>query len=324
MPEAWQGSGPAVTLPAAPAPPGSMNTRFFLVNYLTTYVALLYLLVLVWAGRGRGTSFERAWQTASRLTATQIVLIALLVLVIAVLVTPFQLGLVRVLEGAWPRRLGGDRGTRRERERKDDLRSKAVPKSTEAEALWSAGTAGLRLRMRYPLPDHLIRSTRLGNVIAAMGDRSGRDYGLDAVVAWPRLYPLLDSTTKAVVDDRRTTLDTMARMAVTMAVTAVASAGVLLDAGWWSLLAFAPAVISVIAYHGTVLAALAYSESVQAAFDLHHLALGAAFGLPRPDSSAAERIANRNLCDLWRQSIPHPFKYVTEEPATTPSTGAAP
>ena len=78
MPEAWQGSGPAVTLPAAPAPPGSMNTRFFLVNYLTTYVALLYLLVLVWAGRGRGTSFERAWQTASRLTATQIVLIALL------------------------------------------------------------------------------------------------------------------------------------------------------------------------------------------------------------------------------------------------------
>jgi hypothetical protein len=30
----------------------------------------------------------------------------------------------------------------------------------------------------------------LGNVLAAMEDGAGRTYGLDAVIVWPRLYPL--------------------------------------------------------------------------------------------------------------------------------------
>lgn len=304
-----------MTLPAAPAPPATMNTRFFLVGYLTTYVALLFLLVLIWADRGRDISFNRAWQTASQLTAAQIVLVLLLVLVLAVLLTPFQLGLVRVLEGAWPLWLGGAWSTKRKLKRKQILESAAAPTSTDPAELWRAGTVGMRLRMRYPLPDHLVRATRLGNVLAAMEDRSGRDYGLDAVVAWPRLYPLLGAATKAIVDDRRTTLDTMVRLSATALVTALASVLILLDAGWWFFLAFAPLAVSFIAYFGAVQAALAYSESIQASFDLNHLALGAAFGLPRPATSLAERAANQRLCDLWRQSIPHPFAYAANEPA---------
>ncbi|MFI5914339.1 hypothetical protein [Dactylosporangium sp. NPDC051541] len=311
-----------MTLPSAPTPPAAIGTRFFLVGYLPTYIALLYLLVLAWAVRGPGTSFTRAWRTATQLTAAQIVFVALLVLIIAVLLTPFQLGLVRVLEGAWPDRLGGDWSLERQRDRRKRLLAAAEPKSDDPAEMWRAGTAGLRLRTRYPLAEHLVRATRLGNILAAMEDRAGRDYGLDAVVAWPRLYPLLSAATKAIVDDRRTTLDMTARLSGTSFVAAIASAAILYDARWWLLLVLAPLVVAVVAYLGALPAALAYSESVQAAFDLHHLALGPAFGLARPKDSADERVANRQLCDLWRQSIPHPFTYAAAEPAKQPSGGA--
>jgi hypothetical protein len=70
--------------------------------------------------------------------------------------------------------------------------------------MWPAGVAGLKLRQRFPIPDHLVKATRLGNLLAATEDRAGRDYGLDAVVAWPRLYPLLGAEIKVIVDDRAT------------------------------------------------------------------------------------------------------------------------
>ena len=49
------------------------------------------------------------------------------------------------------------------------------------------------------MPDHLVRATGLGNALAAMEDSAGAAYGLDAVVAWPRLYPLLGDKVRAVV-----------------------------------------------------------------------------------------------------------------------------
>lgn len=288
-----------------------MGTRFFIVGFLPTYAALLFLLVLVWAVDGPGTSFKRAWKVAAGLTATQIVLIIILVLLVSLLVVPFQLGLVRVLEGAWPAWLGGW-SIGRQFARKTALEAQAMPASDDVKSLYQAGSAGYRLRQHFPLPDHLVRSTRLGNILAAMEDRAGRDYGLDAVVAWPRLYPLLDEATRAVVDDRRNTLDYLARLAVTGVATAVAALAILWGAGWWMLLAAVPAAVSILAYLGALRAALAYSEGVQTAFDLYHLDLGERFGLARPDTPEHERAAYRQLCNLWRQSIPPIYGYAAE------------
>jgi hypothetical protein len=289
-----------------------MGTRFFLVGFLPTYAALLFLLVLVWAVEGPGISFKRAWKVAAGLSATEIALIILLVLLLSLLLAPFQLGLVRVLEGAWPAWLGGQWSRDRQLARKKALQAEAVPTTDNEESLRKAGSAGYRLRQRYPLPDHLVRSTRLGNILAAMEDRAGRDYGLDAVVAWPRLYPLLDEATRAVVDDRRNTLDYLARLAVTGVATAAAALAILWGTGWWMLLAALPAAVSVMAYLGTLRAALAYSESVQVAFDLYHLDFGKKFGLARRDTPDNERAVHRQLCNLWRQSIPPTFKYAAE------------
>jgi hypothetical protein len=58
-------------------------------------------------------------------------------------------------------------------------------------------------------------------------------------------------------------------MAVTMAVTAIASLALLLWSGWWLLLVLMPLGVAVLAYNGAVQAALAYAETVYVAFDLH-------------------------------------------------------
>jgi hypothetical protein len=90
-----------------------------------------------------------------------------------------------------------------------------------------------------------------------MEDTAGRAYGLDAVTAWPRLYPVLGEQFRSLVDDRRDALDSAVRMAAAMAATALVSLALLLGSAWWMLLALLPAGMAVLAYNGAVQAALA-------------------------------------------------------------------
>lgn len=304
-----------------------MTARFFLVSYLPTFAALMFLLILGWAVYGPGTSFRRAWRVATALSPTQMVLLALLVTVGAVLLMPFQLWFVRLLEGNWPNWLGGVLGVKCQKARKRKIARAAVPTSDAPDVLRTAGLAGLRLRQRYPVPDHLVRASRLGNILAAAEDRAGRDYGIDAVVAWPRLYPLLGNEVRNIVDDRRNKLDSMARFVVTAVVTALAAVVILRDSGGWLALAAAPLVVARLAYHACLQSAIVYGESIQVAFDLSHMAFGATFGLARPTDITEERRQYRQLCDLWRQSIPTTFGYTAPDPANTatpaPSGGSA-
>jgi hypothetical protein len=295
---------------------GGFGRRFYLVGYLPTYAAALFVLVLVWAG-ARGwdgrlnhrISFKTAWATASHLSLGEVVVLVLAVTLLAVVLQPLQCAMVHVAEGSWPAWLGTKWARRRQLGRKKRLaRATQLPAGPELtdEALQRAGAAGYQLRRRFPGPDHLVRPTALGNVLAAMEDGAGRAYGLDAVTAWPRLYPVLGEQAKSLVDDRRDALDAAVRMAVTMAVTAVASLVLLLWSGWWLLLVLMPLGVALLAYHGAVQAALAYAETVYVAFDLHRADLLTALRTDPPAQQDAERILNEQWCDLWRQGIPLP------------------
>ena len=139
-----------------------------------------------------------------------------------------------------------------------------------------------------------------------MEDSAGRAYGLDAVTAWPRLYPVVGEPTRTLVDDRRDTLDAAVRMAATMAVTAIASLALLVRSGWWVMLALIPLSVAVLAYNAAVQAALAYSETVHVAFDLHRADLLTALRMQLPRRQDTEKTLNEQWCDLWRQGIPLP------------------
>lgn len=168
--------------------------------------------------------------------------------------------------------------------------------------------AGSRLRQSFPRLNHLVHPTALGNVLAAMEDTPGRTYGMDAVVAWPRLYPVLGDRMRAIVDDRRDAVDVSARLTVTGIAVAAASAALLIRSGWWLSLTAIPLAIAVTSYMGAVQAALAYGEAVHVAFDLHRFDLLSAL-LRLPPDLRSETAANRALCDLWRQDIPIDLVY---------------
>jgi len=304
---------------------GLRSGRFLIVGYLPTAAAAIFVLVLVWSGaplwlrHGDHLSFTAAWKVAKGLAAGEIVLLTVVVTLIAAVLVPLQLAMMRVLEGGWPVALGSGLSRWWQLKRKSSLAKKAVlPQERDKltdEVVQKAGRYGALLRRRYPLPDHVVRATALGNALAAMEDTAGRNYGLDAVVAWPRLYPLLGDKIRAVVDDRRDMLDSAARMAVTAALTTVAALVLLCDAGLWWLLALVPAVLAVVSYVAAVAAAIAYGEAVGSAFDLHRFDLLNALKLRLPKSPEAERLQNEALCAMWRQGVPMKQNYEQDKAA---------
>jgi hypothetical protein len=305
-------------LDAAARPPADagFGGRFYLISYLPTYAAALFLLMLVWAGArgwssrpGHRIRFTTAWATASHLSLGEVVLAALAIALLAVVLQPLQLALIGLAQGSWPAWLGAAWARQRQQRRRDRLAAAARlpdgPGPTD-HAIQQAGAAGYQLRRRYPPPDHLLRPTALGNVLAAMDDSAGQPYGLDAVTAWPRLYPVLGEQVRSLVDDRRDTLDTAVRMTATMAPTAIIALALLARSGWWMTVALIPLAIAVLAYHAAVQAALAYAEAVHVAFDLHRADLLTAVRMEPPARQDTEKTLNEHWCDLWRQGIPLP------------------
>lgn len=312
----------------ATPPASSLSGRFFLVSYLPTYAAVCYLLVLLWSGApAKPPSFSLAWRTAEKLSVGALLLILFTVALVALILHPLQLPLVRVLEGYWPRwltplvRYGHARqAARLGRHRRAATLPPGEPPGPAQ--LQRAGVATTELRTRFPDRPELLRPTALGNVLASMEERAGTAYGWDTTVVWPRLYPLLGENVRAIVDDRRTLLDISCRLTVTAAVSAAASAALLAATGWWLLLALVPLALSRVAYHAAVRAAISYGESVRVAFDLHRFDLYPALRLDPPANLAEERSVNRELATFWRQGRDFGLPYVRS--AETEERPAAP
>jgi hypothetical protein len=323
--------------------PGQLaSSRFFRVAYLPTCACVVYLLVLIWAGApSHRVHFGRAWRTAAHLGIGEIVLLAIAITLIAVVVQPFQLSLVRVLEGDFPgadaaRKFQVSRKARLARKRDDAIAkaAKAAKAAGSAEStdspttrhalIQDAGVASEQLRLRFPVPDQLVRATGLGNALAAVEDTTGAAYGLDAVVTWPRLYPLLSDQVRAAVDDSRDGLDAAARFAATGAVAAVATILLLAPhSGWWTLLGLVPLGVAVVSYLAAITAAIGYGLAMQVAFDLHRFDLLRALRLVQPERQSGdegEMVSNLRLSDFLRQGVPVPFDYV---PVADPGGKAA-
>jgi hypothetical protein len=251
------------------------------------------------------------------------------VTLVAVLLQPLQLSLVRVLEGGYPWFLGSGLARKVKVWRKRRLEKAVQDKVDKAGALpddamnrkqrdafvQQAGAESSKLRSRFPMPEHLIRATALGNALAAMEDTAGAAYNLDTVVVWPRLYPVLGEQVRAIVDDLRDGMDAAARLAATGALTAIATVGLLAwHSGWRTLLALVPLAIAVLAYVGAVQAAMSFGAAVRVAFDLHRFDMLRGLRLAVPKDQNAERADNRALSDFLRQGVPIPFTYADPAP----------
>lgn len=306
----------------------TLTGRFLLVGYLPVLAVTLYTLVLLLAGApGSEVSFGAAWRAAGALTASQFVLVLIGATLTAVLLTPLQLSLVRVLEGRLPRPVAR-RGLNRQRrlkgllvERANALRREydgAPDEERRRARIQQLGSVNAQLMRRFPAEEDALRPTALGNVLAAMTERAGQSYGLDAPTVWPRLYPLLRGNIKAIVDDRRDMLDVGARLSVAFSVAGLVSLVLLAPSGVWVPLAVVPFALAWIGYAACVQAAVGYSVAVEAAFDLCRFTLYAELRLPFPANPAEERDLNERLCRQWRQGVPLHVPYRSTDPPEPP------
>ncbi|MEV0600363.1 hypothetical protein AB0I82_13845 [Streptomyces sp. NPDC050315] len=301
-----------------------------LVSLLPVVACVAFLLLILASGAPSAPpDAERAWRTLQDIGIGPIALLILGLIVVALLLDPLQLRLVRLLEGDWPSSLAGvsRRSIKRQRTHRDRLvLSTLLGDSPGPRDVQRVGTAAAALRRRFARDDKPPRPTALGNALAAMEDRAGLQYGWDAVVAWPRLYPLLSPGVRSVVDGQRERLDTLARLSVCSTVTTVLASALLYASGWWILLAALPAAIARTAYIGTVHTAVAYGKAVEVAFDLHRFDLLRHLHLPFPRTLQEERVLSDQVCLVWRQGVDLACRYEHRDGADGPvdGTGAQP
>src|SRR5205823_3338390 len=178
--------------------------RFRLIGIVPAATLAVFILVLVWSGApGESPKLSRIGDHAAELSGWQGALLTVALLVLALVFQPLQLAMVRLLEGywghttvatwlAWPgRRIHCGRW----RAIRQALKPSPMP---SAEGVRRAVSAALDQRL-YPPDEQDVLPTRLGNVLRAAEQWAGRDYGLRAVVIWPRLYPLLSERVQGVV-----------------------------------------------------------------------------------------------------------------------------
>jgi hypothetical protein len=289
----------------------ALGPRFSIVSLLPTSVGALVVLFVVAAGAPGEPSFSQALATARTIDAADVALLAVGALVIAVVLHPLQLGLVRLLEGYW----GSGRLiqpvaaalTNRQAAARQRLIDRGVLDADTAVVPEDAAIADQQRRARYPSGSLL--PTALGNVLRAGERMAGRRYGLDAIVIWPRLYPVLGDRQRAVVDDRRDQLDLMSRLCATAALVAVVTWALLWRAPVWWLIPLLAFGLSVLAYRAAVSAAVAYGQALDVAFDLYRFDLLRALHLPLPSDNAIECTQNEQLTTWLRQNGPPPASY---------------
>lgn len=180
----------------------------------------------------------------------------------------------------------------------DDQFREAVARS-DAAARRRWRSAYDQLATAYPYSEEYLRPTRLGNTISALETYPLDRYGIDLGALWPRLTHFVHQDLRSRINDRSVYLD----FTLVMATLSVAAAAVATVEAFYTPRALFTRIAIPIGFLGLfwvfyrlgVYAAQAFAIDVQAAVDLHRLALLDALALKRPQSPVDERIVWREL-----------------------------
>jgi hypothetical protein len=215
---------------------------------------------------------------------------------LAVVTQPFQIAVVRLLEGYWGASdaIGHLREVCSElhRRRRHYLHMQRIL-ACENDHLQVMAYLTRQLD-RYPSPNEIM-PTLLGNTLRASERLAGERYGLDTVRSWSRLYYELPDPLQRDVADLHGQVDGGVRLAIALGMAGLAGLPVLFANGWWNLVWIGAMVLSWVAYRGAIAAASDLGAILAAAFDLHRFDLLSALHLPLPDDLTEERAHNKLL-----------------------------
>jgi hypothetical protein len=266
----------------------SVSSRFNLVGLAPT--ALLATTVGALAASGAFTGLPSLELLIARSDKVNVFIAGVLFLAVfcvALVIHPFQLLVVRILEGYWEdipvlrslRYIGIEINRRR---------------SWEINVLRKDTDLGLRL---YPPETEDLLPTRLGNVLRSAERQAGENHGFsEPIEMFPRIYPYISSSLAESVSDARVELDTACRMcvvlwliAVLVGCTMVADGAVAASAGAWLVAPVAAAVLGIFSYRAAVRSAEEYGQILYYVFDLHRRDLIRALGYVPPEDPQEEK-----------------------------------
>ena len=245
-----------------------------------------------------------------------------IVIVVGVLIHPFQFVATQLLEGYWGASAIGislmkSRVALHRHRRADFSKRENLSRLVADEASRRVDPGGMSDRFEaiaqnaaiesqqfgaaaaaYPLGLYRVMPTRLGNVLRKYEDLAGRPYGLTSVVLTPHLMSLAPRDQVDYVDDARSDMDLAVRLVVSWLMVAVVSFAFLWTFGAWLLLPVLAYLMAWVSYRGAVAAAEEYGVALQVLFDLNHRILLEGFEQPGPGldlqrGQELSRLANR-------------------------------
>ena len=238
----------------------------------------------------------------------------MLVIAAGLVIQPFQLALVRLLEGyGWSSRPIGSVfhavGVELQWRRQARLRMLAgapLPSygpwltpwqrrkvTRRRQQQWNASRAVPYELASYPGQEEYLLPTRLGNALRAAELQAGQRYGLNTIDVWPRLLPNLSPRVTEIITDLRNQL-TPAPASVLSWCLPLASTALLAVHGPWLLIPAVTAVSSWIAYRAAARCDRPRPSALRR-LRLHRFELLRGLHLPLPVNSATEEQVNRNL-----------------------------
>lgn len=333
------------------------GSRFSLVNLVPPALLVGFLTLLSMSGLYAGRS-PQLGDAAKKLGANAgwAVIAVFGVFLAAVLLRPFQVALVQVLEGYWQGLpvLGHVSALAIERHRRIRDTAKVVASAdldlapSTISSLHDVARVQRRQRQgaaiqsrarailaRYPHPvwknqndqnaeyDDRLMPTLLGNALRDGEDNAGDRYGLNMQVVWPRLYPSLSPKLDAAISENLDLIDTTAALCIAFAVAALASLPLVGRWDPWSFIPLAAAGLSAVAYRGAIGAARAHARLLATGIDLHRFDMLAALHYELPTTTEQEQLINQQLSsflDSHRSAHPYMsrYTYVHPEQATQP------
>ena len=279
---------------------------------------------LFWAGGLGLYAWRTGWQAtlkeAQALTQFQQgswLVLALLVLVFSsVLMQAIRFPILRLLEGYWPwpfNYLGlGIVALQKRSSQKKIAELRDLLKTLEDAGKLDVGQREKLTQLEMwahsrPAKSNDLLPTALGNILRARERSPERKYGLDAIVCWPRLWPLLPENLRTDLANARSTLDHLVELWFWG----------LLFVLWvfWTPWAVAIGLLWMLMTYGMALqAVMAYGDLLETAFDLHRLSLYDALGWPRPTNSEEDKVLGAQMTEfLWRGTLPGPITYQSKK-----------
>jgi hypothetical protein len=297
--------------------------RLLLVSLLPNALLVFAAWAFMRAGSFSGQSnWKAVVSSVLHANVAMLLLFSGVVVLFAVILQPFHIGMVRLLEGYWPewavtsrlaalfiehhhRRIENLQKCMQSEIRLDDDAKAPLDRRVHGRRDYLTNSAAraraVRILSRYPyIGDCELLPTSLGNALRTGETTAGERYGLDTLSSWLRMYPNLSTPLTVSADSARDALDACVNLCVTFFVLAILSAAAAYHnpgALWIPILAL---FIMAATYAGAISATVRYNEILRSAYDLHRFDMVKALHYKLPSGEDDEYKLFQELGSLFQ------------------------